>query len=174
MRLRLACDTSIRCGAVTGRRWSFVAEGEWDAQGAVIRRSEVWVVDPTGESAVALISCDCWDLNNPAWSPNGKQVAYVEFDPPGSAGPPAASRIVVLDLATEQRTVVVESEPGQLVDIPRWSPDGASLVVSIDRFDDTGNETGSSFGIVPSAGGGVLTPDARRSRSMPTPPTGTG
>jgi Tol biopolymer transport system component len=141
-----------------GSQVAFVAEGEWDAQGAVVRGSEVWVVDPTGKNADALITCDCWDLNNPAWSPDGTQVAYVEYDAPGAAPQPAASRIVVLDLASKQRTVVVESEPGQLVDIPRWSPDAASLVVSIDRFDDTGNETGSSFGIVPSAGGGALAP----------------
>jgi Tol biopolymer transport system component len=141
-----------------GSQVAFVAEGEWDEQGVVVRASEVWVVDPNGENAAARISCDCWDLNNPSWSPDGTRVAYVEFDAPASAGPPAASRIVVLDLATEQRTVVVESEPGQLLDIPRWSPDGASLVVSIDRFDDTGNETGSSFGIVPSTAGAALTP----------------
>ena len=141
-----------------GSQVAFVAEGEWDEQGAVVRASEVWVVDPNSENAAPLISCDCWDLNNPSWSPDGTRVAYVEFDAPASAGPPAASRIVVLDLATEQRTVVVESEAGQLVDIPRWSPDGASLVVSIDRFDDTGNETGSSFGIVPSTAGAALTP----------------
>lgn len=143
-----------------GSQVAFVAEGEWDAQTSeVVRGSAVWVVDPTGENAVALISCECWDLNNPAWSPNGELVAYAEFDPPGLAGPqPAASRIVVLDLATKQRTVVVESEPGQLVDLPNWSADGESLVVSIDRFDDTGNETGSSFGIVPAAGGQPLTP----------------
>jgi len=141
-----------------GSQVAFVAEGEWDAEGAVVRGTEVWVVDPTGENATALIACDCWDLNNPAWSPDGTQVAYVEFDAPGTAPQPAASRIVVLDLASKQRTVVVESEPGQLVDIPRWSPDGASLVVSIDRFDEAGNETGSSFGIVPAAGGGALAP----------------
>jgi dipeptidyl aminopeptidase/acylaminoacyl peptidase len=141
-----------------GSQVAFIAEGEWDEQGAVVRGSEVWVVDPDGENAAALITCDCWDLSNAAWSPDGKQVAYVEYDAPDAAPQPAASRIVALDLGTEQRTVVVESEPGQLVDIPRWSPDGGSLVVSIDRFDDTGNETGSSFGIVPSAGGGTLTP----------------
>lgn len=142
-----------------GSQVAFVAEGEWDAEGAVVRGSEVWVVDPTGENAAAFVACDCWDLNNPAWSPDGKQVAYVEFDPPRNAdSPPATSRIVALDLATQKRTLVVASGPGQLVDIPRWSPDGGSLVVSIDRFDNAGNETGSSFGIVPSAGGGALAP----------------
>ena len=127
-----------------GSHVGFVAEGEWDAAGAVVRQSEVWVVGPAGEDPAALITCDCWDLNNPSWSPDGSKIAYVEFDAPAANGPPTASRIVVLDVTSGERIVVVGSEPGQLVDIPRWSPDGVQLVVSIDRFDPSGSETGSS------------------------------
>ena len=144
-----------------GSQVTFVAEAEWDARGAVVRGSEVWVVDPTGEDATSLITCDCWDLDNPSWSPDGGRIAYVEFDAsvdPASDLPPAASRIVVLEWSTGERTVVARSEPGQLVDLPRWSPDGRSLVVSIDRFDDRGSETGSSFGIIPSTGADTVTP----------------
>jgi Tol biopolymer transport system component len=144
-----------------GSQVAFVAEAEWDTQGDVVRGSEVWVVDPTGDNAKSLITCDCWDLDNPSWSPNGKQIAYVEYDAPvdpASDLPPARSRIMVLDLATGERAVVVRSEPGQLVDIPRWSPDGTSLVVSVDRLDDKGSETGSSFGVVPSSGADTVTP----------------
>lgn len=139
-----------------GSRVAFVAEGEWDASGAVLRSSEVWTVDPSGEAATLLISCDCWDLNNPAWSPDGSKVAFAEFDAPLADGPPSASRIVVLDLGTDTRTTIATSSAGQLVDIPRWSPDGKSLVVSIDRFDDSGNETGASFAIVDTTGGDVV------------------
>lgn len=142
-----------------GSQLAFVAEGEWDATtGAVVRGSEVWTVDPTGDNAQPLITCDCWDLNNPAWSPSGDRVAYVEYDAPIGEGPPAASRIAVFDPATGERTVIVSSAPGQLIDIPRWSPDGTSLVVSIDRFDDTGNETGSSFGVVSATGADTVEP----------------
>jgi Tol biopolymer transport system component len=136
-----------------GSRVAFVVEGAWDATGSVVRSSEVWTVGPMGEDPHAVIRCDCWDLNNPSWSPNGSEIAFVEFDAPLSEGPPSASRIVVLDVASGTRAIVVESEPGQLVDIPRWSPDGRSLVVSIDRFDSPGNETGSSFAVVPANGG---------------------
>lgn len=141
-----------------GSRVTFTAEGEWDAQGSIVRASEIWIVDADGANATRLATCDCWDMDNAAWSPDDGRVAYVEYEAPVAGGPPAASRIVVLDVATQHRSVVAESEPGQLVDIPRWSPDGSSLVVSIDRFGPTGDETGSSFGIVPAAGGGVLTP----------------
>ena len=138
-----------------GSRAAFVAEGTWDAAGTVTRRSEIWVVGPAGEDPQALIRCTCWDLNNPAWSPDGTKVAFAEFDAPLGNGPPAKSRIIALDLSTEQRTTVASSQPGQLLDIPRWSPDGSRLVVSIDRFDASGNETGSSFGVVPLTGGSV-------------------
>jgi Tol biopolymer transport system component len=144
-----------------GSQVAFIAEAEWDGQGTVVRASEVWVVDPTGENAKPLITCDCWDLDNAAWSPDGKRVAYVEYDAPvdpASNLPPAASRIVVLDLTTGERTVAVRSEAGELVDIPHWSPDGVSLVVSIDRFDDRGSETGSSFGVIPASGADTVTP----------------
>ncbi len=140
-----------------GSQVAFVAEGEWNESGEVVRPSEVWTVDASGEHAKAVIGCECFDLNNPSWSPDGSSVAYVEFDAPAVPGPPSASRIVTVDLTTGSRVVVTESAAGQLVDIPRWSPDGRSLVVSVDRFDAAGNETGSSFGVVDVAGG-TLTP----------------
>lgn len=36
-----------------GSQVTFVAEAEWDARGAVVRGSEVWVVDPTGGDATS-------------------------------------------------------------------------------------------------------------------------
>ncbi|MFC4259651.1 Tol-Pal system beta propeller repeat protein TolB [Marinobacter lacisalsi] len=61
---------------------------------------------------------------SPAWSPDGKQLAYVSFE----SGRP---QIFVHELATGKRTVVA-SYPG-LNSAPNWSPDGRSLLVTLSR-----------------------------------------
>ncbi|CAN0460658.1 unnamed protein product, partial [Phaeothamnion confervicola] len=82
------------------------------------------------------------------WSPDGTHIAYVRYEPPaGADGPPAASSIQVLDLATMTSVEAVRSVQPELVDVPRWSGDGTRLVFGIDIFDDQFNEIGSTIGV---------------------------
>src|SRR5690554_4412850 len=61
---------------------------------------------------------------SPAWSPDGKKLAYVSFE----TGKPA---IFVHELSSGQRTKVADF-PG-LNSAPAWSPDGQSLLMTLSR-----------------------------------------
>lgn len=68
-----------------------------------------------------------WD---PAWSPDGRRLAWHEWDAPDM--PWDGSRIVVADLAAGT-TEVVAGGPGEAVGQPRFSPDGRRLGFVSDR-----------------------------------------
>ena len=67
---------------------------------------------------------------DPQWSPDGAQIAYVEFDQEGY--PWHHTRIMVADLASGAIRTLVEWE-GVSVLSPRWSPDGKRIVFIADR-----------------------------------------
>jgi len=119
----------------------------------------LWVVNVDGSNAHQLLTCDtgCYALAHPAFSPDGKRIAYVRYTPTTGAdpnnSPPAGSSIRVLDLATGKSTVVAEAKQPELVDVPRWSPDGKRLVFAVDHFGPDLGETGSTIAIVDASGG---------------------
>lgn len=115
----------------------------------------LWTVGVDGSTPKRLLSCDdgCFYLDFPAYSPDGTRIAYTRYEPPSGDGAPSASSIHVLDLQTGESTEVVRSEQPELVDVPRWSPDGRRLVVGIDQFDDALYESGSTIGVIDANGG---------------------
>jgi hypothetical protein len=73
-------------------------------------------------------------LFNPAWSPDGRQVAWL-------AGDEGGSRLVVLDLALNRGLTIHEWAPAQfgaLPPTPVWSPDGRWLAVELWSADPAG------------------------------------
>lgn len=115
----------------------------------------LWLVGIDGANAHQLLACDktCDALDNAAFSPDGRRIAFTAAV--AAAGPPASTTIRVLDLDTMVTTDVVTGKYPALVDVPRWSPDGARLVVGLDYFDDHGDEIGSSIAVVAVSGGAV-------------------
>ena len=112
----------------------------------------IWTADADGKNAKELFHCAgaCLGADYPAWSPNGRSIAFTYYDanPAPSAGPPSADSIRVIDLESRKVTVVIRSRFPRLVDLARWSPDGARLVVERDRFSSDGNEDGSRIEVV--------------------------
>jgi Tol biopolymer transport system component len=132
-----------------GTRFTFGVDGGGDHR-------EVWVANTDGSDAHVVVPCAdaCFGTDYPSWSPDGTSIVYSFFDGPGPFdGPPASSTIRVVDVATGVSRVVTSSENGELVDNPRWSRDGSTIVLQTDRFDDQGNEIASFIAVAPSAGG---------------------
>lgn len=79
----------------------------------------------------------------PAWSPDGTKVAFMSYygPDPDPSTLSAGTTIEVMDLATGERRAVLESlaqgrKAPEFLFWPRWSPDGSSIVLCLNRTDD--------------------------------------
>jgi dipeptidyl aminopeptidase/acylaminoacyl peptidase len=66
------------------------------------------------------------------WSPDGDRIAYQASNRPGT---PALSRVLIVDLASGEATVLLESEPPASADPIRFSPDGDQVLLSVTGAD---------------------------------------
>ncbi|MDE2606395.1 MAG: Tol-Pal system protein TolB [Burkholderiales bacterium] len=100
-------------------------------------RYNLWVADADGENAQsALASSE--PIISPAWSPDGKRLAYVSFE---SRKPV----VYVHDVATGQRRLIANFRGSNSA--PAWSPDGRTLAVTLSR------DGGSQLYTIPATGG---------------------
>ena len=86
-------------------------------------RYSLWVADADGESAQAALSSP-EPIISPAWSPNGRQLAYVSFE---SRKPV----VYVHDVATGKRRLIANFRGSNSA--PAWAPDGRTLAVTLSR-----------------------------------------
>jgi TolB protein len=87
------------------------------------RRYTLLVADADGEgSQVALASAE--PIISPAWSPDGKSLAYVSFESQKAV-------VWVQDLGTGERRVLANFRGSNSA--PAWSPDGRELAVTLSR-----------------------------------------
>ena len=87
------------------------------------RRYTLHVTDADGEGGqVALASPE--PIISPAWSPDGKQLAYVSFETQKAV-------VWVQDLATGERRIVASFRGSNSA--PAWSPDGKRLAVTLSQ-----------------------------------------
>jgi Tol biopolymer transport system component len=128
---------------------------DWSPDGARIAfemDGEIWVAAADGTDLHRLASCEspCRDLYQPAWSPDGSEVAFTRIDLVDGKNPGSAVQSV--DVATGATRDLVRTGGAEYANGARWSPDGRSLVVQLDRFLDSGNDTnrvtGSAVAVV--------------------------
>jgi Tol biopolymer transport system component len=122
------------------------------------RYETMWIAHLDGSPTERVTICDDGGCDYPSYSPDGTKLAFSRYETADgvtgpSAGAPSALAIQVLDLATGEVSTVTRLERPLLADRPQWSPDGAELVIGVDRLDDEAWETGAAIATVPVQGG---------------------
>ena len=100
-------------------------------------RFNLWVADSDGENAQSALASN-EPIISPAWSANGRQLAYVSFE---SRKPV----VYVHDIATGKRRLIANFRGSNSA--PAWAPDGRTLAVTLTR------DGGSQLYTIPSTGG---------------------
>lgn len=85
------------------------------------KKYQVQIADADGYSPRTIFSSSK-QLLSPAWSPDGRRLAYVSFENDHS-------EIFVQDVSTGKRTKI-SSQPG-INSAPAWSPDGLSIAMTL-------------------------------------------
>jgi Tol biopolymer transport system component len=113
----------------------------------------MYIAHLDGSATEKLAVCDQPGCDYPAWSPDGEQIAFSRVESQDGTTGPAAVGIYVLTLKTGAVDRVVRLARPLLADVPRWSPDGSSLVFGVDKMDQDAYETGAALATVPVTGG---------------------
>ena len=87
------------------------------------RQYRLVVADSDGYGEQTLLSLN-EPIMSPAWSPDGKQIAYVSFER-------GHATVFVQSLATQKRTVLADFSGSNSA--PAWSPDGRQLAIVLTR-----------------------------------------
>jgi Tol biopolymer transport system component len=113
---------------------------------------DIWTAAADGSNVRKLVDCEspCRDAETPAWSPDGKTVAFIHLEVVDGIDQGATVRLITV--ATGEVTTVVATTPFAEAASPRWSPDGEHLVVELLRWasarGDEEKMTGSALGVV--------------------------
>jgi Tol biopolymer transport system component len=97
----------------------------------------------------------------PAWSPDGTSVAVVRYDIAADGVTAGPTAIEVIDVGTGDTRAVTATRDGRTsFASPRWSPDGRSILLEIDRYSSARQDvmTGSAIAVVKVDGGGSAEP----------------
>ena len=87
----------------------------------------LWVGDADGTHTGKVVDCTapCQSVNEPAWSPDGRSIAYQRAVSRDGVG---VSTLEILDLTTGKTRIAFTAPPKRGVAAPRWNPDGTQVV----------------------------------------------
>jgi len=129
-----------------GTRIAFVSERDKDADRT--NNADIFVIDAkVGATATKLTTFDGPDEGKPAWSPDGKTIAYLQGDEP-RYWQYNLDRLAVIPATGGTPRILTESLD-RAVSSPVWSRDGKSLLVIVEDDRD------QYVGRVPAGGGSV-------------------
>ncbi len=98
--------------------------------------SDIYVVDDDGRNTTMLVKrVDGRSILWPVWSPDGKQIAFLQ-DPPGAPKWPQKSNIYIINSDGTGEFLVTDGDDNE--HIASWSPDRKHLVFTSDRLTKPG------------------------------------
>jgi len=108
---------------VAATRIAYVTSDRNRGSQRVSRRVKLDVADADGHNPQTIVSSRD-PIMSPAWSPNGRQLAYVSFENRRTA-------IYLQELATGRRERIADFKG--INGSPAWSPDGRSLAITLSK-----------------------------------------
>jgi Tol biopolymer transport system component len=115
------------------------------------------LVNPDG-SGIRDLTNDNFDYREPAWSPDGKRVAFATDRPTGQNRPPLQDaalesyNIWSEDVATGEMKLWADTETAEEAE-PTWSPDGTEIAYVVSNRVEAVNEAGARRTIIPQRSG---------------------
>lgn len=154
----LFADNGQRISSASGQVPGNPTNPDWSPDGTQLTfgatddngRDDLWIVNADGSEPQLVFDCEstCEYIDDPAWSPNGQEIAVCKLV---AEGDDHVGSLLSIDIESGAQTTLFTPEPFDFCAGPRWSPDGEALVFELVHRDGataSSNVTGVSLAIL--------------------------